>query len=312
MVADFCRDHGLFLDLRRGLPRVRLRRPRRAISALTLAGVRGPRDRGGQPLQALQRLRHPPGLPGHPQRARCTRPCLRMAQGRLSAPGLAQIVARRRARARARLHARRRGRSTRSGATSCSRASPRSPASSCASPRAPSTSSPGCPCATARTSRAWLLTDFQQRRRHGDGRARARASTRRRASGATRCASPTCSKAADLRRVGGDPRRRAPRLRAGARPRAGGARGRARRRRRRTSTCPPRAERRPGPSDMPDPIRVTDAVIVPGAALAARLHALVGPRRPEREQGRLQGRAARGPVTGSRGCARTRGGGWTR
>ena len=53
---------------RRGLPRVRLRRPRRSTSALSLAGLRGRRRRRRQPLQALQRLRHPARLPRHAQR----------------------------------------------------------------------------------------------------------------------------------------------------------------------------------------------------------------------------------------------------
>ena len=77
----------------RGLSRVRLRRPRSTSSALSLAGFEEQRRRGRQPLQALQRLRHPPGLPGHAQPASSTAACLRMAQGRLSPPGLAQLVA---------------------------------------------------------------------------------------------------------------------------------------------------------------------------------------------------------------------------
>ena len=44
----------------------------------------------------------------------------------------------------------------------------------------------------------WLLTDFALDGRDRDGRARARASTRRRASAGTRCASPTCSRREDL------------------------------------------------------------------------------------------------------------------
>ena len=51
---------------RRGLPRVRLRRPRGGERPLA-AGLRGRRRRRRQPLQALQRLRHPARLPRHAQ-----------------------------------------------------------------------------------------------------------------------------------------------------------------------------------------------------------------------------------------------------
>ncbi len=65
---------------------------RQANSALAAAGLRDERRRRGQPLEALQRLRHP-------ARRLVTRnrdvyqAALRMAQGRLSPPGLAQFVA---------------------------------------------------------------------------------------------------------------------------------------------------------------------------------------------------------------------------
>ena len=94
MVARFCRDHGLFLVCDE-VYREFVYDGRTAPSALSLDGLRGHRGRGRQPLQALQRLRHPAGLPRHAQ-PRGLRRRLRMAQGRLSPPGLAQIVAARR------------------------------------------------------------------------------------------------------------------------------------------------------------------------------------------------------------------------
>ena len=98
MVAAFCRDHGLFL-ISDEVYREFVYDGRTACERL-MPGIRGAeRGRGGQPLQALQRLRHPPGLPGHAQRD-VYGACLRMAQGRLSPPGLAQLIAVGRKRAR--------------------------------------------------------------------------------------------------------------------------------------------------------------------------------------------------------------------
>ena len=67
MVADFCREHGLFLIADEVYREFVLRRAEGDLSALTFPGCRGLRGRGGQPVQALQRLRHPPRLPGQPQ-----------------------------------------------------------------------------------------------------------------------------------------------------------------------------------------------------------------------------------------------------
>ena len=78
--------------LRRGVPRARVRRALRDERAQAPGRRRGD-GRRGQPLQALQRLRHTPGLPGDARTGTSTAPALRMAQGRLSPPGLAQLVA---------------------------------------------------------------------------------------------------------------------------------------------------------------------------------------------------------------------------
>ena len=175
--------------LGRGLPRVRLRRPHVEERAHPLRDGRE-RDRGGQPVQALQRVRRPAGLPRDAERGGAPGGDEDGAGTPLRArPGPGRRG--RRARARPRVHAGHRGRVPEAAATSSSRACPRSRACSCASRRARSTSWPASPCATARTSRAWLLTDFQKNGGDGDGRARAGASTPRRASAPTRCASPT-------------------------------------------------------------------------------------------------------------------------
>ena len=90
-------------------------------------GNRGPRGRRRQPLEALQRLRHPPRLPGDAQPDGVRTPALRMAQGRLSPPGPRPA---RRAGARpssGRTTRRAGARSTRRAATCSSTASPRIP-----------------------------------------------------------------------------------------------------------------------------------------------------------------------------------------
>ena len=88
---SFCRDHGLFL-ISDEVYREFVYDGRTADRARsTLAGLRGPRDRGGQPVQALQRLRHPPGLPGHPQPRGARRPACAWPRAASRAPGLAQV-----------------------------------------------------------------------------------------------------------------------------------------------------------------------------------------------------------------------------
>ena len=54
-------------DLGRGLPRVRLRRPRTPPRRSRSPGFEDAGGRRRQPLEALQRLRHPAGLPRDPQ-----------------------------------------------------------------------------------------------------------------------------------------------------------------------------------------------------------------------------------------------------
>ena len=61
MVAEFCRDHGLFLisdEVYREFVYDGAGGDQRADAA----GLRGPGGRGRQPVEALQRLRHPPRL----------------------------------------------------------------------------------------------------------------------------------------------------------------------------------------------------------------------------------------------------------
>ena len=63
MVASFCRDHGLFL-VADEVYREFVYDGAHSVSALSLARFRGPRHRRRQPVEALQRLRHPAGLAG--------------------------------------------------------------------------------------------------------------------------------------------------------------------------------------------------------------------------------------------------------
>ena len=65
-VAAFCRDNGLFL-VSDEVYRELAFDGATATSALDVPGTEELRDRRGQPVQALQRVRDPPGLPRHPK-----------------------------------------------------------------------------------------------------------------------------------------------------------------------------------------------------------------------------------------------------
>ena len=157
-VAGFCREHGLFL-VSDEVYREFVYDGQQATSAARACRLRGERDRRRQPVEALQRLRHPARLSRHAQPRGLRRG---------AAHGAGAAVAARPRPARGARDARscrpttRRAScaSTRRAATCSSTASRGCRASSCASPRAPSTSSPGCRSRTARTSPRWLLADF--------------------------------------------------------------------------------------------------------------------------------------------------------
>ena len=158
VVAEFCRDHGLFL-VADEVYRELVFDGRKHVSALSLAGF----EENVVVVDSLSKRYSACGI-----RLGClvTRnrdlygACLRMAQGRLSPPGLAQLVALGASELRPRLRGRHRRASTRRVATSSTRRSGRSPASSCASPRGLSTSWPACPSEDAEDFAAWMLSDF--------------------------------------------------------------------------------------------------------------------------------------------------------
>ena len=226
-----------------------------------------------------------------------------MAQGRLSAPGLAQLVAVGRRRARPGVLRRASSSSTRSRRDILFEGLSAIPGVFLRKPEGASTSWPGSPCATARTSRRWLLTDFQRdgatvmvapaprllrdaRARHGRGAHRLRAEGGRPQRGGRhpRPSAPAYARARGLEHAPAAATRRG----AGARlPRAG---------RELTAT---------GVREMPDPIRVTGAVVVPASALAVAFTRSSGPggqnvtRSPPRS-------SCASTSSGSKDCATTR------
>ena len=144
MVAGFCRDRGLFLisdevyrefvyDGAHGEERAHLAGDDEHVIVVDSLSKRY--SACGIRLGCL--------VTPQPERAR--RPRMKMAQGRLSAPGLAQVVGGGRARARPRVHAGRRRRVPEAARHPLRGPVRRSPASSCASRRARSTSWPACP-----------------------------------------------------------------------------------------------------------------------------------------------------------------------
>ena len=143
---------------RRGVPRVRLRRPRRHERPQP-ARVRG--DRG--PGRTASRSATAPAGSASAASPRATRtstapPCAWRRGG--SRPPASPSSSRSGRTSSAPTTRRASCASTRRDATCSSRASRGSPGSSCASPRAPSTSWPASRSRTARTSPRWLLTDY--------------------------------------------------------------------------------------------------------------------------------------------------------
>ena len=170
-MAAFCREHGLFLISDEVYREFVYDGPPRSARS-SLAGLRGPGGGGRQPLEALQRVRHPPGLPGDAQP--------RAARG-LRAHGPGPAVG-----ARARPDDRGRPRpssapstratwssSTRSAATCCSTGSRQIPGVFLRKPEGAFYFVARMPVADAEDFARYLLTDFQQGRRDGDGGARA-------------------------------------------------------------------------------------------------------------------------------------------
>ena len=172
---------------------------------------------------------------------------------------------------------------------------------------------------------SWLLTDFQK-----DGATVMVAP----APGFYATAGPGRRRGAHrLRAEGGRPAGVGRRSSAAALPAYARARGwsprrapaRARRRRP-TSTCPPRAERAAGRHPLPDPIRVSEAVTVPGSALAVAFTRSSGPGGQNvnkvaskvelrvdlsRHRGASRGRAARGCAPDRVAGSTRRAGSWS-
>ena len=130
------------LHIGRGLPRACLRRQPHHQRP-QLAGFADTMVCADSSVEALQRLRHPPRLPRHPQPRRVLGGTPHGAGAVVGAgPGAADRG--RRDRTRRRTTSTASSPSTRRGATSSMPVSRTSPAFSCASPRVPSTSSRGC------------------------------------------------------------------------------------------------------------------------------------------------------------------------